>query len=205
MISDLLAWVFGLSLCLVAVNWCLKKRKKCKNATKSAERKANGNKAALDPKAQAAECERLRKLGTRGMFFDLLGQLNCNIRENEDPEDDRIVFDYQGQTFVAYVKDGCGVVNINYYGWESVKMDDIDELSRYRKAVNNVNITTQAKLFYTYDTEDTKEMNVHSEIMMVFVPELPDLRGWLGSVIDALFVARREFESELDKLRNGKQ
>ncbi len=142
-------------------------------------------------------------LHTRDLCFEVLKRLNCNLVDNDKSDD--IVFKYQNEFFTINAVDDSMFIHIWDYGWEEVDMSDIDELSRYRRAVNEMNWHLLTVLCYTCDKEETdgkKLMHIHSCISIPLVPEIPNIDSFFAYILGHFFFAHRKFELELDRLRN---
>lgn len=144
-----------------------------------------------------------KNLHTRDLCFEVLKRLNCNLVENDRNDD--IVFKYQNEFFTINAVDDSMFVHIWDYGWEEVDMSDIDELSRYRRAVNEMNWHLLTVLCYTCDEKETagkKLMHIHSCISIPLVAEMPNMDSFFAYILGHFFFAHRKFELELDRLRS---
>ncbi len=144
-----------------------------------------------------------KDLHTRDLCFEALKRLNCNLVENDRNDD--IVFKYQNEFFTINAVDDSMFIHIWDYGWEEVDMSDIDELSRYRRAVNEMNWHLLTVLCYTCDEEEKdgkRLMHIHSCISIPLVPEIPDIDSFFAYILGHFFFAHRKFGLELDRLRS---
>ncbi len=178
-----------------------------KKQEKRNEKKNNAHAVSVKPNAKAdlqsqnAEAEDDYLNGTRDALLGILQKLNCDPQVPEDPADNNIGFAYQGERFLVSASNDAAFVHFYDLGWECVEMSNIDELSRYRKAVNNVNIKLPVTLYYTYDTEDTKQLTVHTSISVLMLKNMPHLQDYVVSILGLFFNAHREFAKELDEMR----
>lgn len=153
--------------------------------------------------AEAATDDGAENLHTRDLCLGVLKRLNCNLVENDRNDD--IVFKYQNEFFTINAVDDSMFIHIWDYGWEEVDMSDIDELSRYRRAVNEMNWHLLTVLCYTCDEEEKdgkRLMHIHSCISIPLVPEIPNLDSFFAYILGHFFFAHRKFELELDRLRS---
>ncbi|MBO7578951.1 MAG: hypothetical protein J6T43_08210 [Prevotella sp.] len=77
---------------------------------------------------------------------------------------------------------------------------DIDEFARVRRVVNNINSYSNCTIFYTTNTE-TDEIAVHVRKHFIFVPQIPDLKGYLAVTMSGFFNTVRELNLEIEKVR----
>ncbi len=176
----------------------MKKKNENKNNAPVVSTIPNGK---ANPQISNAETEDDYMNGTRDALLEILLKMNCDPRVSEDPADNCIGFVFQGENFLVSATNDAAFVHFYDLGWECVEMSNIDELSRYRKAVNNVNINMPVTLYYTYDTEDTKQLTVHSSMSVLMLKNMPRLQDYFVSILGLFFSAHREFAKELDTLR----
>lgn len=137
---------------------------------------------------------------TKALVLDTLKTLNCEVEADED-FDFRLNFSFQGQNFSIDTSEDCLFINIWSFGWGYVDLDDLDEMSRLRRAINDANIQSTISNFYSINTDDNKFV-VHSKRNTIFVPELPRPADYLTSLLTDFFHVQRNMAAELEKLRN---
>lgn len=142
--------------------------------------------------------DRTRTLA-RELFFSALKNLNCNYEIDED-NPDRIVFGYQGGQFEAIVLDNRAYIYIRYPFWLRISRDDIDEMARVRKVINEANINCHTTVVYTVWEQDNS-FNVHTTSQFIFCLEIPDVIGYLRAELDSFFHTSQYIYVELEKLR----
>ncbi len=179
-----------------------KKRNENKNNVPAVSVKPNGKE---NPQISNAETGDDYLNGTRDALLEILQKLNCDPQVSEDSADNHIGFAYQGEKFLVSASNDAAFVHFYDLGWEAVEMNNIDELSRYRKAVNNVNINMPVTLYYTYDTEDTKQLTVHTSMSVLMLKDMPHLQDYVVSILGLFFTAHREFTKELDEMRRNNE
>ena len=138
-------------------------------------------------------------IGTRDLFLDTLTKIGCQYEFGEG-EDDRIFFKYQGENFFADASNDSKFLHLWDTNWGHIKLDDIDELSRLRKAINVSNLNMSVTTIYTIDEEE-KSMNVHCKMTTVFIPEIPSPDELLRVILDNFFNTHQKVATEMNKLR----
>ena len=138
-----------------------------------------------------------RQLHTRELFLQTLTAIGCQY---EVDEHDRVCFAYQGEHFVVDADNDTPYITIYDFAWHIVPMSDIDEISRLRRAVNEVNWQNSVTTLFTIDNEDNS-MVVHCKVTIVFVRQLHDLQGYLRIELAEFFRAHRLLADEMAKLR----
>ncbi len=135
----------------------------------------------------------------------ILHNLNCKTEEDEEEGSDRLAFKFQGETFCIIVSDDCLLTTIYDFSWGSVELDDIDEVSRVRKIINEINFQYGGHtLFYTMDT-DNNRMVVHTKRQILLTPEIPNLDNYMTAMLSGFFEVQRAMAHELDKERMKKK
>lgn len=135
----------------------------------------------------------------------ILHDLNCKTEEDEEEGSDRLAFKFQGETFCIIVSDDCLLATIYDFSWGSVELDDIDEVSRVRKIINEINFQYGGHtLFYTMDT-DNNRMVVHTKRQILLTPEIPNLDNYMTAMLSGFFEVQRAMAHELDKERMKKK
>ena len=120
----------------------------------------------------------------------ILHDLNCKTEEDEEEGSDRLAFKFQGETFCIIVSDDCLLATIYDFSWGSVELDDIDEVSRVRKIINEINFQYGGHtLFYTMDT-DNNRMVVHTKRQILLTPEIPNLDNYMTAMLSGFFEVR---------------
>ena len=138
-----------------------------------------------------------RQLHTRELFLQTLTAIGCQY---EIDEHDRVCFAYQGEHFVAETDNDHAYVGIYDFAWGSVKLSDIDEISRLRRAINEANWQNSVTTIFSINDEDN-EMVVHCKTTIVFVSQLHDLQGYLRLELSEFFRAHNLVGNEMAKLR----
>ena len=138
-------------------------------------------------------------MGTRDLFLDTLTKIGCQYKFGEG-EDNRIFFAYQGEHFFAEASNDAKFLHLWDAHWEHVDLEDIDELSRLRKAINLSNLNKSVTTVYTID-EEAKTMDVHCKMTTVFIPGIPSIDEFLRVILDNFFNTHQMIITEMNKLR----
>lgn len=140
-------------------------------------------------------------LATRDLLMAVLANLNCKVDvDDDDPE--RFYFTFQGETFCSNATNDCLMATIYDFSWGSVNVEDIDEVSNLRKAINTTNLSCGLCVMYTIDTEHNRMM-VHTKRQILLVPEIRNIEQYVMAMLTGFFEVHRMLGHELDKLREG--
>lgn len=177
------------------------------NTSENTEESSNPKEKQSNNRAQSMQKEDNKTdysgLKPRDLLLAILKNMSCKIEfDDEDPE--RIYFNFQGENFCTNATNDCLMVTIYDFSWGSVDIDDIDEVSNLRKAINTTNLYTGLCLTYTMDIEHHR-MIVHTKRQILLVPEIPNIDDYVMAMLTGFFDAQRTLSKELDKLREGKK
>ena len=139
--------------------------------------------------------------GTRDLLLETLTTMGCQYEFSDDEDDDRIGFAYQGEYFIVAASNDSKIIHVLDLQWEHVELYDIDEFSRMKRAINEANLQTIVTTCYTIDKEGSNVF-VHSKLSFVFIPEIPKLDDYLGSMLNLFFHAHHFVNNEMVKLRD---
>ena len=114
-------------------------------------------------------------------------------------EEGRIQFVYQGVMFLMEAVDDCLFVNLIWPWCHSCSKYDIDEFARVRQVVNEINTRGTVSAFY--GITDSDEIAVHLKKHFLLVSQIPNLEGYLKTMLDILFRTARTLEVEIEKYR----
>lgn len=114
-------------------------------------------------------------------------------------EEGRIRFEYQGVIFLMEATNGCLFVNLIWPWCHSFSKFDIDELSRVRQVINEVNIRSTPSVIYTFS--DSDEVAVHIKKNFLLIPQIPDLEDYLKVTLEYFFRTARTLDLEIEKYR----
>ena len=143
--------------------------------------------------------DEIENIRTRDLCVNVLRKLNCDVQFDEE-DSYRMSFTYQGETFqIDTWKDGLMILIWDTW-WGSVDLDDLDDVSRIRKAINTININSSLTLVYSIDQENQR-FAIHTKRQCLFIPQIPNIENYLSAMLSGFFEVQRSFKEELDKLR----
>lgn len=143
--------------------------------------------------------DEIQNISTRDLCVNVLRKLNCDVQFDEE-NSYRMSFTYQGETFqIDTWKDGLMILIWDTW-WGSVDLDDLDDVSRIRKAINTININSSLTLVYSIDQENQR-FAIHTKRQCLFIPQIPNIENYLSAMLSGFFEVQRSFKEELDKLR----
>lgn len=137
--------------------------------------------------------------GTRDLFLETLTQIGCQYEIGEDETAD-ITFGYQGEGFIVRSNNSCNYINIYDTYWLHVELYDIDEFARLKKAINESNLRDSVITSYTID-EAGGNVHVHTKSSILFIPEIPNIEGYLKYELYKFFKAHETVHIEMAKQR----
>ena len=114
-------------------------------------------------------------------------------------EEGRIQFEYQGVIFLMEASNDCMFVNLIWPWCHSFSKFDIDELSRVRQVINDINMRGTASVFYCIT--DSDDVAVHIKKHFLLVSQIPDLEDYLKLMLDSFFRTARTLDVEIEKFR----
>ncbi len=114
-------------------------------------------------------------------------------------EDGHIQFEYQGIIFLMEATDECKFVNLIWPWCHSFSKFDIDEFSRVRQVLNDINARGIVSVFYSIT--DSDEVVVHIKKQFLFVQQIPNIEDYLKLMLDIFFRTGRTLHVEIEKCR----
>ena len=114
-------------------------------------------------------------------------------------EEGRIQFEYQGVIFLIEAANDCMFVNLIWPWCHSFSKFDIDELSRVRQVINDINMRGTASVFYCIT--DSDDVAVHIKKHFLLVSQIPGLEEYLKLMLDSFFRTARTLDVEIEKFR----
>ena len=192
MIHWIWAFVF---IALIAVYFYRKKEQKRQSQKDSSAAENSQPKPAM-PTAR----ERFQEIQASEKGTDKSDGTADNTKKTDEKEDDSIIdFNFQGGFFRIEVWND-NVVNILYPDIYRVTLDDYDEISRVRKAINEFNSYQFGTMFYTINKE-TNSLRVHSRHICNFPGiGVEQSNTMLYSTLSAFFESRFRFFHFLNRV-----
>ena len=91
---------------------------------------------------------------TKDLCIDLLKQLNCEVTTSKENEN-RLYFEYQGEHIVIDASNDSYFIEMWDPWWLIVPLDDLEQMSNVRKAINVTNSWGGTTVYYTIEEEQT--------------------------------------------------
>ena len=163
--------------------------------TKPTEQGAAGS---TQPEASADILQEEKQAGpprTKDLCIELLKQLNCKAAVAEEDEN-RLCFQYQGELFVIDTSNESFFIDIWDPRWYIVPLDDLEQMSNVRKAINTINSWCGTTIFYTIEEEGQKFV-LHSKRQCILPKELPNVKEYLMALLNDFFTVKKWLNEEI--------
>ena len=135
-------------------------------------------------------------IGTRELVFETLRRIGCEYREDED---NRILINYQGESFIIIASNDSLFINVYDNWWYSLSTYcEVEEFARLQKVINHANAFVNSTLLYTIHKE-SEQIGVHTKKSILFIPQIPEIDSYLISVLNEFFNIQRLVMTELEK------
>ena len=132
---------------------------------------------------------------TKDLCIELLKQLNCEVFVSEE-EENRLDFKYQGEHFIIDATNESFFINIWDPGWYVVPLDDLEQMSNVRKAVNTINNYSGTTIVY-YIEEEGQKFILHSKRQCILPKDLPHVKAYLRALLDDFFAVQKWLSKEI--------
>lgn len=146
----------------------------------------------------------MEQKGTRNLLLETLNKIGCQYELAQNEEDDRILFAYQGEHFIANAKNDLRFIQIWDTHWAQIELYDIDEFTRLKKVINAANLNNSVMTVYTID-ENAKTVDIHCKSTILFIPEIPAIEDYIKLELNEFFRAHQFINLEMAKLRNQEE
>lgn len=143
--------------------------------------------------------EENHKLSTRDLCAEVLRKLNCDV-QFDDENEYNMHFSYQGEKFSVETWEDGLMITIWDTWWGTVDLDNLDDVSRVRKAINTINVRQGFTLMYSID-EKSQKFAVHTKRQCLLIPQIPQIENYMVAMLTGFFDAQRSFKEEYDRLR----
>lgn len=143
------------------------------------------------------EKEEIKDIPSRNLLFKVLEEMDC---QPENDKDDRIRFQYQGVMFLAEATNESRFASIIWPWCHSVPMFDIEEFSRVRKVLNELNTLSGCALFYQGDKE-TEEIAIHIGKHFLFTNDIPKINEYLRVMLGMLFRTQNDLKIMIERAK----
>ena len=139
------------------------------------------------------------KLTKRQLLEKELKDIGCYINMDTD-NDDQMNRTYQGEHFIIGCSADSPYLFIYDIAWYSADIDDVDNFSLVRQAVNACNFNNTSTLLYTID-EEKKCVNVHTRQWALFGSFIPNIGDYLRARLEDSFAQHHNFFNKMEELR----
>ena len=156
--------------------------------TKPTEQGAAG---ITQPEASADILQEEKQAGpprTKDLCIELLKQLNCKAAVAEEDEN-RLCFQYQGELFVIDTSNESFFIDIWDPRWYIVPLDDLEQMSNVRKAINTINNYSGTTIVYCIEEEGQKFV-LHSKRQCILPKDLPNVKEHLSALLNDFFTVK---------------
>ena len=137
---------------------------------------------------------------TKDLCIELLKQLNCEVSVAEEDEI-RLYFEYQGEHFIIDATNESFFINIWDPGWYVVPLDDLEQMSNVRKAINTINTHGGVTIFYSIEEEEGQKFVLHSKRQCILTKDIPQVKEYLKALLGDFFTAQNKLREEIVPLR----
>ena len=135
-------------------------------------------------------------ISTRQLALKTIENIGSEPKYNEEG---RIQFEYQGIVFLMEAANDCLFVNLIWPWCHSFSKFDIDEFSRVRQVVNEVNLRESVSVIYTFT--DSDDVALHIKKHFLLVPQIPEVEEYLKLILNSFFRTARTLDLEIEKCR----
>ena len=163
--------------------------------TKPTEQGAAGS---TQPEASADILQEEKQAGpprTKDLCIELLKQLNCKAAVAEEDEN-RLCFQYQGELCVIDASNESFFIDIWDPRWYIVPLDDLEQMSNVRKAINTINNYSGTTTVYSIEEEGQKFV-LHSQRQCILTKEIPHVKEYLRALLNDYFTVHHRLREEI--------
>ena len=156
--------------------------------TKPTEQGAAGS---TQPEASADILQEEKQAGpprTKDLCIELLKQLNCEVSVEEEDEN-RLYFEYHGEHFIIDATNESFFINIWDPKWYIVPLDDLEQMSNVRKAINTINNYSGTTIVYCIEEKEQKFV-LHSKRQCILPKDLPNVKEHLSALLNDFFTVK---------------
>ena len=144
------------------------------------------------------DVEELGSCPTRVLVMRTLRNMGA---KPELDEKENFRFQYQGEHFMIEADNYCLFINVYDLWWYHLSTYcDVEEFARMQKVVNLINSYSSCTVLYTINKE-AEMIGVHSKKNMLFIQQIPNLEGYLASVLDVFFKVQRTVITEIERMK----
>jgi len=133
----------------------------------------------------------------------VLREIGCRVKKEPDCGENAYSFTYQGEHLLLYMSNETPLIVIFDTHWYDVPLDDLDNLSLVREAVNECNKGDMGSVFYDIYKDDN-QIVVGSKVRTHFGSYMPDSVNFMRYLLDTLLRKHHLFFHEIDEIRNNR-
>ena len=163
--------------------------------TKPTEQEAEGSTQSEVSADMQQEEKQAEPPHTRDLCIELLKQLNCEVSVAEEDEN-RLCFQYQGELFVIDTSNESFFIDIWDPRWYIVPLDDLEQMSNVRKAINTINNYSGTTIVYSIEEEGQKFV-LHSKRQCILTKEIPHVKEYLRALLNDFFTVHNRLREEI--------
>ena len=134
------------------------------------------------------------------MMKETLEALNCELKQDEEFET-RYHFEYQGEHFQLDTNEGSCIFFISDLFWESCELSDVEEVTLYRRAINEAARYSGIALIYSISNEYNK-FYVHTVREFAMPTGMPDVKNYMKYILGEFFRVHKLFETSLAEIKS---
>ena len=132
---------------------------------------------------------------TKDLCIELLKQLNCEVTTSKENEN-RLYFQYQGEHFIIDATNESFFIDIWDPRWYIVPLDDLEQMSNVRKAINTINNYSGTTIVYCIEEEGQKFV-LHSKRQCILTKEIPHVKEYLRALLNDFFTVHNRLREEI--------
>ena len=131
---------------------------------------------------------------TKDLCIELLKQLNCEVTTSKENEN-RLYFEYQGEHIVIDASNDSYFIEMWDPWWLIVPLDDLEQMSNVRKAINVTNSWGGTTVYYTIEEE--QKFVLHPKRQCILPKELPNVKEYLMALLNDFFTVKKWLNEEI--------
>ena len=163
--------------------------------TKATEQETDGCTQSEDSADMQQEEKQEEPPHTKDLCIELLKQLNCEVTVLEENEN-RLYFEYQGEHIVINASNDSYFIEMWDPWWCIIPMDDLEQMSNVRKAINTINNYSGTTIVYCIEEEGQKFV-LHSKRQCILTKEIPHVKEYLRALLNDFFTVHNRLREEI--------
>lgn len=110
-----------------------------------------------------------------------------------------IVFTYEGKIFSVNAGNDGPFIEIWHFNWLTLPWEAVDEVSRLKSAINDVNFGGHISTTYVYN-KDTREVCVSSGVRFLFIDRIPHREQFFLYMLDSIIETEQSVTRVMSEL-----